>query len=213
MQVMSNIRIPLLLLAVSTLCAAQSTPAPGADWVSLFNGKDLSGWVKIGNEQWRVEDGVIHGNAVTKAYGYLQTEKKYKDFHMGLRFKCEGTGNSGLFFHVDFKPGTPNVSQGLQFEIDCDINHHTAGIYGDGRQWIVWPAPEKGPVVRQTDWNEMQVKVEGNRYVAVLNGVEMVDFTDPKPKSFDGHIALQLHAGGAGNMKFKDIYIRDLTKR
>jgi len=49
--------------------------------------------------------------------------------------------------------------------------------------------------------------------VARLNGVIMVDFTDPHPKSFDGGIALQLHAGGEGNMKFRDIYIRDLTKR
>jgi hypothetical protein len=67
--------------------------------------------------------------------------------------------------------------------------------------------------VRQGDWNDLQVRVEGNRYVARLNGVEMVDFTDPTPKSFDGFIALQLHAGGEGNMLFKDIYLRDLSKR
>jgi hypothetical protein len=41
----------------------------------------------------------------------------------------------------------------------------------------------------------------------------MVDFTDPSPKSFDGPIALQLHSGGEGNMMFKDILIRDLSKR
>ena len=46
-----------------------------------------------------------------------------------------------------------------------------------------------------------------------LNGVPMVDFTDPKASSFDGTIALQLHAGGRGNMEFKDIWIRDLSKR
>jgi len=41
----------------------------------------------------------------------------------------------------------------------------------------------------------------------------MVDFTDPKPKSFDGYIALQLHSGGLGDMKFKDIRINDLSHR
>jgi hypothetical protein len=41
----------------------------------------------------------------------------------------------------------------------------------------------------------------------------MVDFTDPNTKSFDGGISLQLHSGGQGNMRFKDIWIRDLTKR
>jgi len=39
----------------------------------------------------------------------------------------------------------------------------------------------------------------------------MVDFSDPKPTSFDGKIALQLHAGGHGNMEFTDIWIRDLS--
>ena len=49
--------------------------------------------------------------------------------------------------------------------------------------------------------------------VAILNGVEVLNFTDPTPKSFDGYIALQLHSGGEGNMRFKDIYVRDLSVR
>jgi hypothetical protein len=186
---------------------------PGEDWVQLFNGKDLTGWVEVGKEKWEVQEGVINGRAVSKEYGYLKTAKSYKDFQLSLKFKCVGDGNSGVFFHVDFKPGTPDVSQGLQFEIDCTLGQHTGGVYGDGRAWIVWPAPENEIVVRRDDWNEYLVKVEGNRYISRLNGVPMVDFTDPKPKSFDGPIALQLHSGGRGNMLFKEIYIRDLSKR
>jgi len=210
---MKLIRMTLLTAACALAAFAQRSTMPGEDWLPLFNGKDLTGWVEVGKEKWTVEDGTIHGLAISKAYGYLKTAKNYKDFHLSMRFKCEGDGNSGLFFHVDFKPGTPDVSQGLQFEIDCQMNHHTGGIYGDGRQWIVWPAPEDEGVVRQSDWNDLQVRVEGNRYVSRLNGVLMVDFTDPTPKSFDGAIALQLHSGGQGNMRFKDIYIRDLTRR
>ena len=207
------------IILVSLLCACafaqqrQRPILPGEDWVQLFNGKDLTGWVNVGQEKWEVKDGVIHGIAQTKAYGYLQTEKSYKDFHLSLSFKCEGTGNSGVFFHTAFKPGTPNITQGLQFEVDCSLGRHTGGLYGDGRNWIVWPAPENESVVRRGEWNEYLLKVEGNRYVSRLNGVTMVDFTDPGPKSFDGPIALQLHSGGEGNMMFKDILIRDLSKR
>src|SRR5215813_14017741 len=75
-------------------------------WVNLFNAKDLTNWVKVGEEEWTVQDGTIHGKAITKAYGYLMTEKKYVDFHLALRFKCEGDGNSGVFFHTEFKEGT-----------------------------------------------------------------------------------------------------------
>jgi hypothetical protein len=47
----------------------------------------------------------------------------------------------------------------------------------------------------------------------VLNGIEVLNFTDPNPRSSDGYIALQLHSGGLGNMRFKDIYVRDLSVR
>lgn len=201
-------------LASSLFAQAQDKPKlPGEDWISLFNGKDFSGWVEVGKEKWTVEDNSIHGVATTKQYGYLKTNKNYKDFHLAISFKCEGDGNSGVFFHTDFKPGTADVSQGLQFEIDCTLGQHTGGLYGDGRNWIVWPSPENEIVVRRGEWNEYLLKVEGNHYISRLNGVPMVDFTDPRPRSVDGAIALQLHSGGAGNMRFKEIYIRDLTKR
>jgi len=186
---------------------------PGEDWIVLFNGKDLSGWTNIGKEKWEVEDGTLHGIAVTREYGYLQTDKSYKDFQLSLRFKCEGDGNSGVFFHVNFKPGTPNVTKGPQFEIDCTLGHHTGGVYEQTRKWIVWPSPENESVVRHGDWNDYLIKVEGNHYISRLNGVLMVDYTDPQPESEDGPIALQLHSGGQGNMRFRDIIIRDLGKR
>jgi hypothetical protein len=188
-------------------------PLPNEQWVQLFNGKDLTGWVEVGKEKWTVEDGVIHGEGVTNAYGYLRTEKKYKDFWLSIRFKCEADGNSGVYIHTEFKEGTVDVSQGKQFEIDRMMNHHTGGLYGEGRGWYAWPAPEYEQVIRPTDWNEMLLKVEGNHFVAVLNGIEILNFTDPAPKSFDGYIALQLHSGGLGNMRFKDIYIRDMSIR
>ena len=198
-----------------TTVAAQAPAAPPNEpkWVQLFNGKDLTGWVPIGKEQWTVEDGAIYGVGVTKEYGYLRTENKYVDFDLTLRFKVEADGNSGVFFHSDFPPGSVDISQGLQFEIDRVLYHHTAGIYGDGRQWIVWPSPELETVLRPTDWNEMRMRVVGRRYICYLNGTLMIDFTDPTPKSFDGYISLQLHSGGLGRMRFKDIYIRDLSKR
>jgi hypothetical protein len=205
----------ILLIIASALAFSQNAKPkpPGEDWVSLFNGKNLDGWVEIGKEKWVVEDGTIHGLAISKAYGYLKTQKNYKDFHLSLHFKCEGDGNSGVFFRVDFKPGTPDVTQGPQFEVDCTLGKHTGGIYDVGRQWIVWPSPEKEVIVRRGEWNEYLLKVEGNRYISQLNGVQMVDFTDPKPKAEDGGIALQLHSGGEGNMRFREIYIRDLSKR
>ena len=140
----------ILIFAIASLAWAQAPPPkpPETGWVSLFNGKDLTGWVKVGAEKWVVEDGIIHGQGLSKAYGYLRTEKKYKNFDLSLRFKCEKEGNSGVFFHADFAPDVARVIQGLQFEIDPTLNRHTGGVYGDGRQWVVWPAPELETVIR-----------------------------------------------------------------
>lgn len=186
---------------------------PFTRWVSLFNGKDLSGWVPVGKEKWTVEDGVIHGQGVTDQYGYLRTEKKYSDFHLSLSFKCEKDGNSGVYFRTDFEPNTVKLSQGLQVEIDRKLGYHTGGIHGVGRSWVAWPSAENETVVRPNDWNELVIKIEANHYWVRLNGVVVIDFTDPAPLSLDGYISLQLHSGGIGDMKFKDILIRDLSQR
>lgn len=203
----------LTSLFVLALLAQAPAKLPNLQWVALFNGHDLTDWSPVGHETWDVQDGAIHGRTTTDGYGYLATVKHYKDFHLSLRFKCVADGNSGVFFRTAFKPGTADVSQGLQFEIDPTPTHHTGGIYGDDRQWIVWPSPENEFVIHEHDWNDYLLTVEGNHYTARLNGVIVIDFTDPTPKSFDGVIALQLHSGGRGEMLFKEIYIRDLSVR
>jgi hypothetical protein len=185
----------------------------GTQWASLFNGKDLTGWKKIGEEKWVVEDGGIYGEGITEKYGYLITEKDYKDFELAIRFKCEADGNSGVYIRTHFTPGTVDVSDGYQVEIDRVLNHHTGGVYGDNRGWMAWPAPEHETVIRPYDWNDMYIKVVANRTIVRLNGVQVLDFTNPAPRSTDGAIALQLHSGGQGRMRFKDIYIRDLSLR
>lgn len=215
----------LLMLAAFPVCAqaprgvwALPPQLAEPEWMPLFNGKDLTGWVKVGNNEWTVENGAIHGLGVTKEGGYLRTEQKFKDFHLSVRFKCDSDGNSGVFFRTEFEGSRP--VHGLQFEIDRKPNYRTGAIYGDGRGFFVFPTAEYEMALRPDDWNHFLLKVVGNRYVCYLNGFLLVDFTDPTPKSFDGHIAFQLHPEsgtdsrlGSGNMWFKDILIRDLSKR
>ena len=208
------------LLALLTLAAASAFAQPGnrpktlgSEWQSVFNGQDLTGWRKVGEEKWVVEDGAIYGAGVTDEYGYLATEKTYRDFHLSLRFKCEADGNSGVYIHTTFEGDTPKVTAGRQIEIDRTTGHHTGGIYGDGKGWVAWPAPQFETVIRPNDWNDMLIQVEGNHYVVHLNGIQVLDFTYPSPASEEGVIALQLHSGGEGRMRFKDLYIRDLSAR
>ena len=208
-----TLAITSLCLVLTGVLSAQTRPRPRAlspEWVSLFNGKDLAGWRKVGNEKWEVVDGAIFGQGITKEYGYLATERSYRDFHLSLRFKCEADGNSGVYIHTAFDGDTPRIVAGRQIEIDRTVGRHTGGIYGDGKGWIAWPSPQYEAVIRPYDWNDMLIEVEGNTYVVHLNGIKVLDFTYPSPGAEEGLIALQLHSGGEGRMRFKDVFIRDL---
>lgn len=185
--------------------------SPG--WEPLFNGKDLTGWTIIGKERWTVDDGTIYGESITpKGNGFLKTEKTYKNFDLFLRFKCETNTNSGLFFWSSIEEDISKIKF-IQVEIDNRVGNHTGGLHGDGRSWIVWPAPENETVLKPFEWNELLVQVHGNRIRTRLNGVQMIDFTYPNPGVTEGVIAMQIHPGGNARLRFKDIWIRDLTTR
>ena len=108
--------------------AAQAPPESG--WVSLFNGKDLTGWKKNGEEKWVVEQGTILCESTANKYGYLTTEKTYRDFTLRLKFKGEAAGNSGVFLHsriVGIDPQHGPDIEGMQVEVDPNVGKHTRG--------------------------------------------------------------------------------------
>lgn len=206
---MCNSKIILLLLIVTTCAIAAGSEE--SQWVSLFNGKDLTGWKNYGAEKWTVSNGEILGEAVTEAYGYLATEKTYQDFEMKFKFKAEGTGNSGLFYHSNIE-GVDIT--GVQVEVDPNPGMHTGGLYeAGGRGWLIKPEAAGEKAMKTGEWNDVHFKAAGDHVVTYVNGQKIVDYKDPAPKYTNGVIALQLHSGGKGKMRFKDLYIRDTTKR
>jgi hypothetical protein len=81
------------LSLVGALAAAAAEPPPG--FVSLFNGRDLSGWeVPAGdNGHWKVVDGVIDYDALSEATGdkSLWTQKEYGDFTLRVEWRIKET--------------------------------------------------------------------------------------------------------------------------
>jgi len=202
-----------LLVAFITLVLPPSAPAQSSGaWVPLFNGKDLTGWKNNGEEKWVAEDGTILGESTAAKYGYLTTEKSYKNFNLRLRFKPEAGGNSGVFFHsriVGIDPQHGPDIEGMQVEVDPNVGKHTGGLYeSGGRAWIVRPTADGEQALKPGEWNLLEISVHGNHIVTRLNGVQIVDFTDPAPRYTDGVIGLQLHTGGGVKMRWKDIEIQ-----
>jgi len=200
---------PVLLLGLG----AYARLPQESGWVSLFNGKDLTGWKVNGEEKWVVEQGTILCESTAQKYGYLTTEKTYRDFDLRLEFKGEAAGNSGVFFHaritgIDPEHG-PDI-EGMQVEVDPNVEKHTGGLYeSGGRGWVMMPTPEGERALKPGQWNELEASVRGNHIVTRLNGVKVTDYVDPAPKFTDGVIALQIHTGGGVKMRWKNILIQE----
>jgi hypothetical protein len=208
--------VSVVVCAVGMTFGARSYAAPpsAGKWTPLFNGKNLDGWKAYGAEKWVADNGTIFGESTSGKYGYLLTDKTYKNFDIRLKFNCSLEGNSGLFFHSHITGENPKWGPdivGLQAEIDPA--RHTGGIYeSGGRGWVALPTEEGEKAIKPVGtWNTMEVRVEGNHIVTHLNGVKIVDYTYEPAKYTDGHIALQIHTGMNGfRIHFKDIEIKTL---
>ena len=175
---------------------------------SLFNGENLEGWNIHGTEKWYVENGnLICESGPDKEYGYLSTEKFYKDFELSIDFKQEADGNSGIFIRSTVEG--IKVS-GWQVEV-APPGSDSGGIYESyGRGWLIKPDKEKDKALKMGRWNTMKIKVVGNNVTSWLNGTQMVTLDDEKIGQGEGAIALQIHSGGGIKVRWKNILLEEL---
>ena len=176
--------------------------------ISLFNGKDLTGWNIHGTEKWYVDNGELFcESGPDKQYGYLSTDKDYKNFVLTLKFKQEANGNSGVFFRSTIDG--VKIS-GWQAEV-APAGQHTGGIYESyGRGWLIQPNPEHEKYLKEGEWNDYKIEVKGDEVTTWLNGHMMVNLKDAKIGGGNGFIALQIHDGGGIKVRWKNIMIEEL---
>ena len=134
--------------------------APG--WQSLFNGKDLTGWVPVHDVNFEVKDGNLQ---LVRGMGWLRTEKEYGDFI--LEFECRALVekyDSGIFFRAGLE-GKPWPKDGWQL----NLRHDAIGGLVRGFQ-VVEPAPTaRIPVNR---WMKFRLEARGKRAILTIDGEE-----------------------------------------
>ena len=175
---------------------------------SLFNGKNLDGWTIHGTELWYVQDGLlVCESGPDKAYGYLSTDKYYDDFELTLEFKQEANGNSGVFIRSTVE-GT-KVS-GWQVEV-APPGSDTGGVYESyGRGWLIKPDKSKDSALKMGDWNQMKIRVVGDKITTWLNGTPMIELEDEKIGNGKGSVALQIHDGGGIKVRWRNLILTSL---
>ena len=188
-------------------------PKKAGKQVSLFNGKDLTGWELFGSMRVSVDE---EGNLVTEngedlQYGYLGTREYYKDFDLTVEFKQCSNGNSGLFFHSFVDGGyKANRVNGWQCEV-APKGNDTGGIYESyGRGWLKQIEDEKESILKEGEWNTLRLRVEGNKVQTWLNGQPMMELDDELIGSKTGRIMLQIHDGNNIKVLWKNFNLTTL---
>ena len=138
----------VLAAVVSGLAsAAAAQPAPVPEWKSLFNGKDLTGWVNINTaaDTWKVRDGLLVNSG--KPTGVMCSAEMYENFVLHIEWMhLEPGGNSGVFVWSDTMTTAdnplPNGVEVQMLELDWPKLHMKNGVeppiaYVHGEVWGV----------------------------------------------------------------------------
>ena len=200
-------KIQIQFIACTLLCAVAGSSLY-AQQEFLFNRKNLDGWEIYGTEKWYVENGeLICESGPDKGYGYLATEKFYKDFELELEFFLLANGNSGVFIRSTIE-GTKIT--GWQAEVE-PAGGESGGIYESyGRGWLIQPEQSKRAAQKKGEWNKMKIRAVGDEVTTWINGTEMVTIKDENIGKANGSIALQIHDGGGIKVKWRNLMVKEL---
>lgn len=193
---MKSIYINLIFCFV--LSPAWSLDFPAKEkWLTLFNGKDLSGWKQVnGKATYSVMDGMIVGTCVKDSpNSFLATEKEYGDFILEVQVKIEEGINSGIQFR-----SLQNEKDGRIYGYQMEVDHRkdrawSGGIYDEARRGWLYPL-ELNPLAKKAyrwgDWNTYRIECIGSVIRTWVNDVPVAYLIDNA--SLKGLIGLQVHS-------------------
>jgi Domain of Unknown Function (DUF1080) len=206
MNRLSVVTVGLLIIGLSALgCASTSSTQADAGWVTLIDGaRGLDNWNRIGDANWRAEDGAIVADKGKG--GYLVSKNVYKDFQIRAEFWADTTTNSGVFLRCadPQKVGADTCYEVNIYDQRPDPSYGTGGIVNVAK---VSPMPKAGG-----KWNVYEITAKGPQLTVVLNGVKTADVQDGKLAQ--GPFALQFGNGPndrpGGAIKWRKVQIRPL---
>ena len=177
-----------------------SQPNSSDEFKSLFNGKDLSGWTKIGlkKEIWSVENGQIIMQG--EGGGWLGSNEEYSDFEFQTEFQLSSASNSGIYLRAP--ADTSHISRtGMEIQLLDDFHPKYAKVQPWQRTGSIYhvAAAKTGFLKPVGEWNTIAIQAVGPHVVIKLNGQTVVDdLIDKHPELNNEHTGLARKSGRIG---------------
>jgi putative membrane-bound dehydrogenase-like protein len=167
---------------------------------AFFNGRDLTGWTGE-SRLWSVENGEIVGRSPgIGSNTFLLSDLSAENFRLSLDVKLvKNEGNSGVQFRSEPLNG---YSEMRGYQADIGVGWWGKLYEENGRAVLSDKSGE--PFLKSGEWNHYEIEAIGSHIRTWLNGQLCVDVNDPPGKS-RGQFALQLHAGGLTEVRFRNI--------
>ena len=192
-----------------------------AQSAELFNGKDLAGW-EGDPAFWSVQGGAITGRSTAARPATSNTFLVWKggrveNFELRLKFRimadnARGWANSGVQYRSRLVDSAPSHWVVAGYQADLDLPGDYLGTLYEERGRGILAKPAARASIKPGEWNEYAIVVEGNRHRFYVNGKPTIDAVDGDAAraTTSGIVALQLHAGPAMTVQFKDLRLRRL---
>ena len=171
--------------------------------VSLFNGKDLTGWkVPSPNPFWTVVDGVLTGtNDAAKKGSMLWTESTHADCELEVEARWTGEIDSGIMLRK------PEIQ--MQIGVSRSLKTDMTGCFYLGSYPEAGQAKERAKLLKPGDWNHFKIIAKGDTFKVFINGTEAVTYQNAKFAG-PGPVGLQIHAGLDMKIGFRNLKVKDL---
>jgi hypothetical protein len=170
----------------------------GSGWITLVDGKTMGDWDRIGDANWRMEDGALVADKKTaKGQNYLVGKTVYKDLEIYAEFFASSDANSGIFFRC-----ADRTKLGAKFCYEANINDPSKGDGTgaiSGYSWLDHTTRAGGR------WNTFEISARGPQLSVTMNGKKTAEAKDTTYT--EGVIALQY---GAGTVKYRKLAVRPL---
>jgi hypothetical protein len=174
---------------------AAETPVP---WQSLFNGKDLAGWVKVHDVQAEARDGHLR---IVKGMGWLRTEREFGDFVLEFEWRAlEEKYDSGIFFHAGLD-GKPWPDRSYQVNLRYDM----LGGLVRGFKPVV---PAETPKMPLNQWVKFRIEARGNKVSLDVDGERAWETDKVEPGK--GYLGIQIEDR---SFDFRNLRVQDLSAR